>query len=157
MRGSRPIVVLVAMLAVARIAAGCEEDFKECYAGDYLGCTCENGRTGYAACSAQSDYASSQCVCDGTTPGVDASRPDTGSDAALDASTGDAASCAGDAGDAGRKKLFEPCTAADECEGCRCESFGTKGQLCTISCTSGEQCPAPSDMCTNRGVCRPPQ
>ncbi|MBX3203429.1 MAG: hypothetical protein KF764_00110 [Labilithrix sp.] len=155
MRGSVTLVAL-ALVLLARTVAGCGEDFADCYAGDFVACSCADGGAGYAACSARGDYASSACVCDGT-PGVDAAARGSAVDAAptRDAAS-DASACAADA-EAGSKKLFEPCTTSDECEDCACEAFGARGQLCTRSCTSLDDCPAPSSACTNRGVCRPPQ
>ena len=147
--------VLVVVAALLAVAGGCEEQSKTCYPGDYLGCTCAGGANGYALCSPSGDFASSTCVCNGTTPGIDGGTRDAAADARADAA--DAGACVPDAGgDAGLKKYFEPCTTSAECETCVCENFG--GSLkCTTTCTSVDQCPAPADACTNRGVCRPPQ
>ncbi|MCW5834151.1 MAG: hypothetical protein KIS78_17265 [Labilithrix sp.] len=151
MRGPVPLVA-VALALAARATAGCGEDFADCYAGDFVACSCADGGAGYAACSARGDYASSACVCDGT-PGIDAAA----GEGALDAGgSHDARACAEDAGDGGRARLFEPCSTDGDCEGCACASFGDRGQLCTRSCATPDECPA-SSACTNRGVCRPPQ
>ena len=155
MRASVPIL-LGATLVVARAAAGCDEASPECHAGDYLGCTCADGGAGYAACSSRGNYDTSACVCDGTTPGLDAGTPDGAGSTTGDAML-DGGSCTRDAGDAALRTLFESCTTAEDCESCTCVSFGSKGALCTTRCTSPAQCAAPAVTCTNRGVCRPPE
>jgi hypothetical protein len=121
-----PLLLLLATLA-------CDEDFARCYPGDFLGCTCANGQQGYAACTAGAYGA---CTCDGSTPG-------------LDAGVREAGTCGGS------KALFEDCGSSDECASCLCDTFGTR-RRCTITCTELQMCPAPSDGCSNRNVCRPP-
>jgi hypothetical protein len=152
MRGSVIVVALAAIVVLA--SASCDEEYKECYPGDFLGCSCANGAVGYAACSPSGSFTSTACVCDGTTPGIDGGAPDARSDDAE--AEPDAATCALDAGpDAGLKKYAESCARNEECESCRCESFAGQN-ICTTTCTTVDQCPAPADACTNRGVCRPP-
>lgn len=95
----RRLLVLSAIASLIIAMAACGEDFKDCYAGDLIACTCNGGATGYATCGASGDYKSSACVCDGTTPGIDAGP-------SLDA--------ANDADAAGR-----PCTTDADCpNGC---------------------------------------
>jgi hypothetical protein len=102
-------VVLLIIIAT-HATLGCDEEYKTCYPGDYLGCTCPNGQPGFAACA---NEAYGQCVCDGTTPGLDAGgtrdaavanegggrNRDAGD--AGDAAGEDASAAASDAGDAG--------------------------------------------------------
>lgn len=127
------------------LIASCGEDYKDCYGSDYLGCSCPDGGWGYAKCSPLGDFVTAICVCDGTTPGLDAGPIEAGgTDAAAEAS------CA-DAGDGG---YFAPCATNDDCASCLCEKFGDAGR-CTKSCASLADCPAPADACTSRGVCRP--
>ncbi len=84
MRASVLIVLALTALLVAVIGA-CGEDFKACYAGDHIGCPCPNGGWGYAACSPAGDYVNVRCVCDGTTPGIDAAVSSSPVDASFDA------------------------------------------------------------------------
>jgi hypothetical protein len=134
----RGALALVAVASVIVAVAACGEDFKDCYGEDLVSCTCAGGALGYAKCGPAGDYKSSACVCDGTTPGVDAG-----------ACTRD-----GGATDSGAfKKDFESCATANECDGCRCELFQSK-QLCTHACLSDADCPLTG--CTPRGVCRNP-
>lgn len=78
------VIALAAMaLCVLAAAAACDEDFADCYPGDYRGCTCPNGAAGYAACTSGA-YGS--CVCDGQTPGIDAGSCTTAADCPVDGS-----------------------------------------------------------------------
>lgn len=95
-------VVLGFVASVIVAIAACGEDFKDCYGDDLVSCLCSDGAFGYAKCGPSGDFKSSACVCDGTTPGVDA-----GKDAALEASGGGPCHRDGgldDAGDAGCRK-----------------------------------------------------
>jgi len=128
----RALIVLGAVVSVIVAVAACAEDFKDCYAEDLVACTCAGGAQGYAKCQ-NGSYKSSVCVCDGTTPGIDAST----------------CSHALDAG--GFKADFETCTTPDECQGCRCEQV-QMAQQCTRPCASDADCP--QGRCNTRGVCR---
>ena len=146
----RALLVLIAVASVVLVSAACGEDFKDCYGDDLISCTCEGGALGYAKCGPSGDYKSSPCVCDGSTPGVDAGKSDAG-----DAGDASDAVCTRDGGvtDSGAfKQDFEPCAAADECDGCRCEPFQNT-RLCTRSCASDAEC---AHGCNQRGVCRNP-
>lgn len=138
------IGAVVAVIVVS-IAAACGEDRPPCYRGDFIGCTCDGGRHGYQACrDAEDGYAA--CVCDGTTPGLDASI--------ADASQSEAEASA----DAGKLSLFSPCTTNEECDSGLCFEFGMGQRICTKPCTAATaatDCPAPSPGCNNKGVCRP--
>lgn len=72
------------LLVLAWRCVACVKDRPECYAGEYAGCTCGNGAPGYAACDPARD-AWGTCVCDGTTPGVDASSEEPLEGSAADA------------------------------------------------------------------------
>jgi hypothetical protein len=145
-------MLLVAILAggvIFGIAVSCGEDFEDCYGSDYLGCACPDGGWGYAKCSPLGDFVTATCVCDGTTPGVDAGEVDAGEPDAAEGT--DAGGCTVDAGDAG---YFGLCASNTDCASCVCASFGDAGR-CTRRCISLVDCPAPADACTSRGVCRP--
>jgi hypothetical protein len=105
--------------------------------------------SGYRACDV-SRRAYGACLCDGTTPGLDASVPSS--------SPGDAA--ARDAAEASAKRAFlEACAADTECETGLCYPFNAKGMRCTRKCTSdtaATDCPPPSTGCNNQGVCKVP-
>jgi hypothetical protein len=141
-----------------RALGGCDEEYKACYPGDFIACTCVSGALGYARCAPLGDYLTSVCVCDGKTPGVDGGRGDAGGDGSAEA---DGSACLADAGIEGdaeagsRRPYFEPCTTNEDCASCLCERFAGSGR-CTLPCTTLEQCPAPADACTSRNVCRPP-
>lgn len=65
----RVLAIAIPLLVIAAIAA-CDEDYKTCYEGDYVACSCGGKTFGYARCNDRATYDS--CVCDGTTPGLDA-------------------------------------------------------------------------------------
>lgn len=134
-------------IALLIVTGACGEDRPPCYRGDYVGCSCGNGRSGYQACrDAEDGYAA--CVCDGRTPGIDASVGDaSAADASVDAPI-----------DTGKRPLFAPCTTNDECESGLCFELGMGQRICTKPCTAATaatDCPAPSPGCNNKGVCRP--
>jgi hypothetical protein len=87
---------VLASLALVAAALACVKSSKPCYLGDYNGCLCADGGYGYQAC-APSEDGFGTCICDGTTPGLDA-----GVDAAppREAGSGGGHRDAGDAGDA---------------------------------------------------------
>lgn len=68
----------------------------------------------------------------------------------------------GDAADAamctpGQTALYETCTANSDCDSCICHSYNMGGLLCSKTCMSDMDCPAPSTGCNNMGVCKRPQ
>jgi hypothetical protein len=144
----RPVfaVSVAALVALggAVLSAGCEAAVgTRCYDGEYLGCACGPGLTGYAKCTAGT-YAA--CECTGRTPGVDAG-PDTGG--------------AGDAGpDSG--PCTEGCAFGSPCEGpagCAsgvCASFAQQGNKCSQRCQADGDCPAESGKCGGQKVCKVP-
>ena len=129
--------ILGAVTIVGAIVLACGEDRPLCYRGDFIGCNCADGAYGYSACVAdESGYGA--CVCNGTTPGVDAGPRD----ASVEETT--------------KLALFVKCTDAAECESGVCFTYGDGQSLCSKSCTSAAECPAPSSGCNGKGACRPP-
>lgn len=128
-----------------------------CYAGDFRPCSCNGGGRGFQACraSTETDFEGDEygvCVCDGTTPGVDASATsrDAAGDVAVDAGEPDATIA-----DAGRLGFLAPCETNEQCETGLCHTFSQKGTFCTKACTLPADCPPPSNGCNNQGICRP--
>jgi len=125
-------------LAIAIVVA-CGEDRPPCYHGDFIGCTCADGKYGYAACSALEDgYAA--CVCDGTTPGVDGGVRDASLDVAPETA---------------KTAFLAACTTNEQCETGLCFTYGMGQELCTKPCTMPTDCPVPSTGCNGKGVCKP--
>ncbi len=59
--------------------------------------------------------------------------------------------------DAGFGQYLGPCMVTADCPmGDICFTFGTKGLVCTKTCTDASQCPAPSPKCNPKMVCAPP-
>lgn len=138
--------VALGITGVTLAIVACAEDRPACYEGEYIGCTCEPNTSGftvgYALCRPElGGYGT--CICDGKTPGFDAG-PKT-IDAAADTLEA-----------AGGKALFSACAKADECASSNCFTFGDGRMLCTKSCATPNDCPAPSPGCNGQGVCRPP-
>ena len=55
------------------------------------------------------------------------------------------------------KAFGEPCGTAADCASSVCHEFGTGGSLCTIECTSPDDCPEGSEgkKCNGKGACKP--
>jgi hypothetical protein len=51
----------------------------------------------------------------------------------------------------------EACTTNEDCESGVCNEFGQTGPLCTIECTTADECPEGSEgkKCNQKGVCKP--
>lgn len=72
-RSRTRLLALAWALTVAAALPACRTDYPVCHADDYAICTCADGSAsyGYQRCLAdESGYGA--CVCDGTTPGLDA-------------------------------------------------------------------------------------
>jgi hypothetical protein len=145
MRG--PIVLAMPLFAVLAVVVACSPSYPLCHRGEYQGCSCLGGATGYQACDVtESGYLA--CTCDGTTPGVDGGRvvadASGEADAPADAASGGA--------------YMTPCGANDACAGAGsiCSSFVGRGKICTKPCTQATDCPAPSPGCNMQGICRAP-
>lgn len=147
MRPASPLFLVLALLAMLGVAlsAGCESAVgTKCYEGEYLGCACAAGVTGYARCSGGT-YAA--CDCSGGTPGVDASA--NGIDASAEAST--------DAGPCTVGCAFgSSCDGPAGCASGVCSSFTQQGNRCTLRCQSDSDCPAESGKCGGQKVCKVP-
>ena len=95
-------------------------------------------------------------------PGVDASRSGTGggggggggggsNNEALDAGAGggSAAVCTG--------ALYDPCTDNTQCMSQNCQAFAAQGiEVCTTTCTPGDDTPCAGGTCNMKGICKPP-
>jgi len=138
--GAVRLAFFVALLIGLAVPVACRVDGPPCYAGDFVGCTCSNGKTGYQSCLPDEErYAA--CVCDGTTPGLDGSFEDADADV-VDANT--------------KLPFMSRCTKNEDCEANDCHLFSQQGSFCTKTCKTTEDCPAPSTGCNNRGICKAP-
>ncbi len=127
------LLVFASPLLATRLLSACH-DAKECFAGDYLECQCDDESWGYAACDEKAEMFG-DCVCDGTTPGVDREE-------------------AASSGGGDRAPLFEACESDEDCESGLCFQFNAKGPHCTVAC--GDGCPSESGGCNQKGVCKLP-
>jgi hypothetical protein len=141
---------VVTVLAVLGIGAGfvfasaCSSDdtTSACSDGDRVQCTCAGGATGLKTCAAG---AFSECACTSTSSSSGATGGTGGQE-------GGAAAI-----DAGFGNYLGGCNKAEDCpDGGTCFQFGTKGMICTHTCTGNEQCAAPSPKCNPKGVCAVP-
>jgi hypothetical protein len=136
---ARAVVLVASAVALGGIVA-CGERFPTCYEGDHRACTCGGASEGYQACLPAED-AYGPCVCDGVTPGADAS----------------ALADAGDPPPSGKRGFLEPCATNEDCEGGLCHDFPAKGGLlCSQACDDLIPCPPPSTGCNHKGVCKAP-
>ncbi len=138
-RGAAPVVLVV--FAVVVLVVACTTDRPTCYAGEYVGCACDAGVGGYAVCRPEID-GYGPCVCDGTTPGIDAGPADAPVEAAA------------------TKGFLEPCTTNEECLTGLCAGVpGQSRMICSKTCkpdTATADCPPPSTGCNAQGRCAPP-
>jgi hypothetical protein len=129
---ARWLLLVVALLCVA-VAVACGKTFPLCKAGEFRACNCTDGSAGYQQCrDSEDDY--KPCICNGGTPGLDAGVPLP-------------------KGDAG---YLQPCKTGGDCQSGICGSFPSRGDKCTINCTSSDQCAAPSPGCNPQQLCRAP-
>jgi hypothetical protein len=131
--------LIACAIAVLTVAA-CGEEQPACFVGEYRSCACATGAAGYQRCVSSDGYGA--CVCDGTTPGVDAS--------ALPEASVDAGS------DAGLLPFLSACQTNEQCASGLCFPFNAKGPRCSKACKVNEDCEAPSTGCNNQGVCKAP-
>jgi hypothetical protein len=52
--------------------------------------------------------------------------------------------------------LYDPCTDASQCMSGNCKAFGGAGiEVCTTTCTPGDNTPCGAGTCNNMGICKP--
>jgi len=52
--------------------------------------------------------------------------------------------------------LYDPCTDNTQCMSGNCKAFGGAGiQVCTVTCTVGDNPPCGAGTCNNMGICKP--
>jgi len=144
-----PRVARLAILGALLLAGACSEP-RTCYEGDFVACACDDGRSGFAACDAQSD-AFGACGYCGTVPGALTGSGATGG-------AGGSGGAGGGGGTGGTELLgfMETCTTNAECESGLCHTYNAKGMKCTIPCQVDGDCPLPSPGCNMMGVCKAP-
>lgn len=53
--------------------------------------------------------------------------------------------------------LYDPCTDNTQCASANCKAFNGLGvQVCTVTCTVGDNTPCGAGTCNNMGICKPP-
>jgi hypothetical protein len=145
-----PMLALLGIGAAFAFSAACSSDDggSACSDGDRLQCTCASGATGTKTCSAG---AFSECAC-----------ADAGTSSSSSSSSSSSGGTGGHEGgapaiDAGFGNYLGGCDKTEDCpDGGTCFAFGTKGMICTHTCTGNEQCEAPSPKCNPKGVCAVP-
>lgn len=150
MRGRIVLAIPAALTALLVTAVACTTSYPVCYRGEYVGCLCANGASGYQTCNVTEDGFQA-CVCDGTTPGLDGGRDASGEAGEAGDAAGEAAAAAG--------AYMMPCGANGACAEANavCFEFGNKGKVCTKACTQSSECPPPSPGCSaNQQICRAP-
>ncbi len=135
------------LLASLLLAPGCSEP-RSCYEGDFVACTCDDGRAGFAACDAAND-ALGTCGSCGVVPGAI-----TGSGGG--SGGGGAGGGGGGAGGAALLGFMETCVQDEDCESGLCHVYNAKGPKCTLPCQVDADCPVPSPGCNMMGVCKAP-
>ena len=134
------VIAVLAVTAAFALASACSSDDSgnTCSDGDRVQCTCASGATGLQTCAGG---AFSACACaasssSGGTGGKEGGAPSI---------------------DAGFGNYLGACTKTEDCpDGGTCFEFGTKGMICTHTCTGSEPCEAPSPKCNPKGVCAVP-
>jgi hypothetical protein len=52
--------------------------------------------------------------------------------------------------------LYDPCTDNTQCMSQNCKLFGGAGlEVCTVTCTPGDNTPCGAGTCNNMGICKP--
>ena len=125
------MIASVILVGIALALGACSQSAgRPCYPGDYVACTCVDGKTGFSKCDGTgSGYGACDCTGD---IGV-------GLDAAADASN-----------------FLVACDPAnDQCgPGLMCFSFNAKGPHCSKGCSTDSDCPPPSPGCSLMKVCK---
>jgi hypothetical protein len=53
--------------------------------------------------------------------------------------------------------LYDPCTDNTQCQSASCKAFNGLGvEVCTTTCTPGDDTPCGAGTCNNMGICKPP-
>ncbi len=53
--------------------------------------------------------------------------------------------------------LYDPCTSNSQCTSANCKTFSAQGiEVCTTTCTPGDNTPCGAGTCNNMGICKPP-
>jgi hypothetical protein len=152
MRTHTALVSATAALVIGIMAAcssSTDDTAGDCTTGQSETCKCADGTTSTAQCVAGK---TSTCACGG----ADAATSDGAQDGAQ---SGDGSKDGGgpNTSDAGFGQYLGPCMVTADCPmGDLCFQFGTKGLVCTKSCTTNADCPAPSPKCNPKMVCAPP-
>ncbi len=129
---------VVSTVLVCATLAGCFEEERACYPGDYLECRCDSGERGYSQCNGDG-ITYGECAFCGTTPGAPASG-------------------SGGEGNGGGALLgfLEVCELDEQCASNVCHEFPAKGMFCSQACDGPEDCPPPSSGCNMMGICKAP-
>lgn len=130
------------------VACGSSTDVgssSSCTTGQSEACKCADGTASTAQCVGGT---LSTCAC-GTA--------DAGESDAAHSADGSKDGGGVNTSDAGFGQYLGPCKVTADCPtGDICFQFGTKGLVCTKTCTDSTQCPAPSPKCNPKMVCAPP-
>lgn len=140
---------VLALVSVLGLAGGCAAP-RVCYEGDFVACTCDDGRAGFAACDAERD-AFGECGSCGLVPGAT-----FGASTAGGAGAGGAGAGGSGGGGGALLGFMETCAANEDCASGVCHTYNAKGPKCTIPCQVDGDCPLPSPGCNNMGVCKAP-
>lgn len=130
--------ILFASASAVFLGGACDDLERECYPGDFIACTCDDGKDGYAQCDA-AGTAYGECGYCGSTPGM------TGNE-----------SGGGEGGGGDLLPFMSPCENDQECDTGECFTFPAKGPHCSHPCESAEDCEPPSTGCNQMGVCKAP-
>jgi hypothetical protein len=104
------------------------------------------------------------CTVGDSTPGVPTSgpsAPDAGASSGSNqnnngSDTGSSGSNGGSNLPACTGALYDPCTDNTQCMSGNCKAFGGAGiEVCTTTCTPGDNTPCGAGTCNNMGICKP--
>ena len=158
----RNSTILALMLALGLGCSSSGGDKLTCAAGERLACSCTAGGSGFRICDLSGAYGSCDCQAtlpDAGTPDAPAS-PDVPTDVEFQGDANSAGSpdgsAAGDGDTATLLPLYSPCLGDPECGSGFCFLYNDGKRLCTKTCASSAECPAPSTGCNAKGVCKNP-